>query len=129
MASRIIFGALIALNLYSNANAVTIHNDRGGEVIGYSIRAQKMKSVRFNGACISACTLYLMIQDKCITPRAKFGFHLAYGASERVNKAATQHMWAKYPQWVRDWITAQGGLTSRMIYMPYSYAGKFIRGC
>lgn len=111
------------------AAAITIGNDPGGEVIEYAIKAKRAKSVRFDGLCASACTLYLSVADKCITPRARFGFHRAYGSDAKGNEVATQHLMRNYPAWVRRWIAAHGGLSSKLIVMPNSYARKHIKGC
>ena len=105
------------------AEAKTIRHDMGGVVIDYAIRVKKTDQVRFDGPCVSACTLYLTVKDKCVTPRAVFGFHAA------THPSATLFLLRQYPAWVNRWIASKGGLTSRMIYMPYSYASKFIRGC
>ena len=35
----------------------------------------------------------------------------------------------KYPDWVRNWIEVQGGLSSRLIKMDYAYASRFIPSC
>ena len=126
---RLLACAIALLCSVNTAAAIVVRNDPGGDVIRYSIKAQKTKTVRFDGQCVSACTLFLTVKDKCLTPRATFGFHRAYGASKRINDAATQHMWERYPDWVRRWITANGGLTSRMIVMPNSYARKHMRAC
>src|SRR5688572_7332712 len=79
-------------------NVTKIYNDRGGYVIQYAMRLQKFKQagtpVQFAGACLSACTLYLALpkSQTCISPRASFSFHAAYGAGPRGNAIATSYM-------------------------------------
>ena len=113
---------LLAALLLVNA-CTTIRNDPGGHVINYAINAQKAKFVRFDGKCMSACTLYLSVRNTCITPRASFWFHKA------THPVATQFLINHYPQWVRDWIARKGGLTSQWLVMPHSHTSKHMRAC
>ncbi|MFN3500998.1 MAG: hypothetical protein ACK4ZJ_01970 [Allorhizobium sp.] len=135
--------AAIALTLSAgNASAVprtsnehVIRHDRGGYVIDYAIDMLKMEKsrrlVKFAGRCDSACTIYLGLTSAqtCITPAAKFGFHLPFGSDYNGNKVAAKFMMQKYPQWVRQWLKANGGLSSKLKTMPYSYASQHIRPC
>lgn len=117
------------LVLTTPSQAVTIRDDPGGDVIAYVQCARQIKTARFDGLCASACTLYLAVRDKCVTPRARFAFHRAYGADPRVNEIATRHMMKSYPAWVRRWIAAHGGLSSKLIVMSNSYARKHMKAC
>jgi hypothetical protein len=116
-------------------NITRIGNDRGGYVIQYASKLQKMKQagtqVQFTGRCYSACTLYLALprSQTCISPRASFTFHAAYGAGPKGNQIATSYMLNKYPSWVRSWINSQGGLSRRLITMPYDYTSKHMKTC
>lgn len=116
-------------------NILKINNDRGGYVIQYALRLQKMKQagtqVAFTGKCLSACTLYLALPkgQTCISPRASFSFHAAYGAGPKGNQIATTYMFNKYPSWVQDWIASNGGLSRKLITMPSSYASNYMRPC
>lgn len=101
----------------------------GGAVIDYAIKAKKTKSVRFDGLCASACTLYLSVPDKCATPRARFAFHRVYGSTPSGDEIATQYLWRNYPEWVRRWLIMHGGLTSTLKIMPNSYIRKYIKVC
>jgi hypothetical protein len=137
-------GLSLAAGSYVSAEAVpfrqaspmvNIGYDRGGEIITYALRMKKLEragsSVRFSGRCDSACTLYLALPSSkaCLTHNAAFGFHLPYGASPRGNKVAAQYLLRNYPGWVRNWINANGGLTSGIKTMRYEYASKFIKPC
>ena len=105
-----------------------VGNDRGGYVVEYFVRARKIeaqgKRFVFNSKCRSACTLYLVAKRKCIKPGASFVFHAAWGSKD--NKQVTDWMYGQYPGWVRSWINSQGGLSGRLITMPYGYASKFL---
>ncbi|PBC02995.1 hypothetical protein CK220_17500 [Mesorhizobium sp. WSM3860] len=113
----------------------TISGDRGGYVIDYAIRALKMRRsggfVRFDGACDSACTLYLSMPKSkmCVTRNASFGFHLPYGAGARGNQVAANFMMKNYPGWVRGWIAKRGGLTNSVATMRYADASRFLPTC
>jgi hypothetical protein len=119
----------------SRASAFTIRNDHGGYVVDYAISMLKLQQsrrpVKFAGRCDSACTIYLGLSraQTCITPSAKFGFHLPFGSSARGNRVAVRFLMKKYPRWVVEWLEANGGLSSRLKVMPYDYASRFIRSC
>jgi hypothetical protein len=133
----------IALSMsVGTANAVprtgsehVIRYDRGGYVIDYAIDMLKMEKsrrpVKFAGRCDSACTIYLGLQkaQTCITPAAKFGFHLPFGSDRRGNKVAASFMMKKYPKWVHNWLKENGGLSAELKVMPYSYASQYIKPC
>jgi hypothetical protein len=114
---------------------ITIGHDRGGRLLEYATFLDKAsrqgRSMRFAGHCQSACTLYLAMprSQMCILPGASFSFHLPHGASARVNAIAANYMMRKYPNWVREWIDRNGGLTNRMKRMDYAYASRFIDRC
>jgi hypothetical protein len=60
--------------------ALVIRNDLGGRI---DVRAQEIARLRAEGravelrgeACVSACTMYLGLDDVCVDPRTTFGFH------------------------------------------------------
>ena len=95
----------------------------------YALKAQKAQFVRFDGKCMSACTLYLASRNTCITRRASFHFHHPYGASPEGNHRAAQFMLNAYPAWVQEWIADHGGLTSRWLVMDYGTAVHHMRKC
>ena len=114
---------------------IVVNSDNGGSVYRYAWKVAQASEhgtqVQIRGKCRSACTLYLaMPPDQiCILPGARFSFHRAYGSSREANRMATAYILRKYPKWVRDWIEANGGLSSRIINMNYSYAVQFVRPC
>ncbi|AHM03581.1 hypothetical protein roselon_01190 [Roseibacterium elongatum DSM 19469] len=104
-------------------------------MIEYARRANIARAtgatVQFRGRCQSACTMYLSLPraNTCIMPGASFTFHAAYGATSDMNRWATRYMLDRYPSWVRAWISANGGLSQRLLRMDYSYASRFIPTC
>lgn len=113
----------------------TVRHDNGGRIIDYAIRMKRMEAerrpVRFDGICDSACTLFLALpaSNTCVTPRARFGFHLPYGSSQRGNDVAANFLLSSYPGWVRSWLRANGGLTNQLKVMPYEYARRHLGDC
>jgi hypothetical protein len=113
-------------------DAVEIGNDSGGFVAEYAIRLYEIREarqkVRFVGVCDSACTLFLALpaEQTCITKGTYFRFH---APSASAATAVAAYMMRKYPQWVRAWIAAQGGLSDQLATMSYAYAQNFMRTC
>jgi hypothetical protein len=116
-------------------DAVEIGNDSGGFVADYAIRLYEMRQarqkVRFVGVCDSACTLFLALpaEQTCITKGTYFRFHAPSAPSASAATAVAAYMMRKYPQWVRAWITAGGGLSDQLATMDYAYAQNFMRTC
>jgi hypothetical protein len=112
---------------------LTIKNDRGGMVVEYAVQAREIdrsgRIVRFAGSCLSACTLYLSAARTCVTPEASFGFHLPYGSSSAGNRTAAAFLYRSYPDWVKDWISDNGGLGRQIKTMTYEYAARHLPSC
>lgn len=116
-------------------NVLIVKNDAGGVLGAYarnSIEIQEnRRSVRFEGNCNSACTLYLSLPRGalCVAPSATFGFHLPYGGSKKSNRIAAEYLLGKYPAWVRNWIKGQGGLGENINVMKFDFARKHLPLC
>ena len=114
---------------------VEIGNDDGGLVAEYALRLYEMReakqSVAFVGRCDSACTLFLALpfEQTCVAEGAYFRFHAPSAPSASAAAAVGAYMMRKYPDWVRAWIVAQGGLSDRLATMHYEYASRFMRTC
>lgn len=126
MATRLLFGALLALNM-NLAEAKTVTSDLGGNVVSYyrSMKAlrQSGETIRIDGVCGSACTLYTASPTVCVTPRAILWFHAT------TSPWMTRAMMKEYPGWVRSWINARGGLTRAKLVMPYSTIRQHLPAC
>jgi len=87
--------------------------------------------VSLEGACDSACTLYLSlpVEQLCVTPHASFGFHLPYGVGARQNAVAANYLLSQYPDWVRQWIDGHGGLTHTIVRMEVDEVAKHLPLC
>ena len=138
-----LFGCAVlgAINLGSGGtqaateNSVSITNNGGGVVVQYALKVAEYRDagtlVKFSGRCDSSCTLFLNLpqQQTCISPGAYFRFHSPSGINARAIRVAQSFMMKKYPGWVRNWISGQGGLSKRLIKMDYAYASRFIASC
>ncbi|MGC4025511.1 MAG: hypothetical protein QM744_10370 [Mesorhizobium sp.] len=122
-------------NARPSAREFVVKNDSGGYVVAYAMRVAKLKqdkkTLRFAGRCDSACTMYLGLPRNkvCVEPGAYFRFHRPMARSSATVAAATDFLMRSYPGWVRQWIAANGGLTSSLKTMNYSYASKFLPTC
>lgn len=117
-----------------------ISEDRGGQIGQYLqafalLRASGEKVV-IDGNCLSACTLVLGIVPRariCATDRARLGFHAAWmpDADGRPVTSAmgTQALWRIYPPAVRKWITRNGGLSRKMIYLEGRSLAGIVPSC
>jgi hypothetical protein len=119
---------LIAAQAAMAIAMVRITDDRGGNVGAYLLRYMALRDsgeqIVIDGACISACTLVLGIvphDQICVTANAVLGFHAAwrpgfFGATV-INDPWTRTLWNFYPNSIRQWISRNGGLGAKTIYL------------
>jgi hypothetical protein len=131
LCATLVGAAALTVAMTSAASAtMRISDDVGGRIGAYvdqyMAARQSGERVMIDGVCLSACTLVLGIVPRdriCVTRRATLGFHAAWmpGPEGRPVPSAigTQALWEIYPNNVRRWIRARGGLSSKM---------KFLRG-
>jgi hypothetical protein len=136
-----LLGLLLVIPVcYSSDAAVRIAGDRGGRIGKYLDRYDAIRTsgetVIIDGECLSACTMVLgtVPHDKiCVTPHAALGFHAAYDLGARgrriANTDATRLLYSHYPSSVQDWITARGGLKTRMIVLRGAELTNLYRPC
>jgi hypothetical protein len=115
--------------------AVSVESDNGGNIAQYILRTEEYRAtqtqVSFAGRCDSACTLYLGLvpEQICIRQHAYFRFHVPIAKSQRIQRTAMAVLMERYPDWVKDWISLQGGLTRHLMTMDYAYARQFVEPC
>lgn len=141
---KLLTGLLAAVLLLAGVGAshavVRIADDRGGRIGTYVDKYQGLRTsgetVIIDGLCASACTIVLgaISPDKiCVTSHAELGFHAAwdFGANGRAvtNAEATQMLYSMYPQPVKKWISARGGLTPRMIFLKGKQLQALYKPC
>jgi hypothetical protein len=132
----LIAGAILLASGVSSASAtMVISEDRGGQIGQYLQTFAAVRSsgqnVVIDGNCFSACTLVLGLVPRervCATPRARLGFHAAWMPDENgrpvTSPMGTQALWTIYPSKVRSWISKNGGLSRKMLFMQ----GAELRG-
>jgi len=121
---------LILATPLARAETIDIGGDHGGFVYLYQQKWEKLAAqkvnVRIVGICASACTLltgYLPRKDICVTPDAALGFHAG------TFPFVTDTLLRIYPEDIRKWIDAHGGLTFQLIWLQRPEIYKFFRKC
>jgi len=125
----VLLGLLCCLGS-ARAATIDVYDDHGGSVAAYDARwsslAAQGASVRIVGPCQSACTVLLGHIPRsriCVMPQAGLGFHLAN------LKSAQATLWAAYPEDIRGWINAHGGLTPTLMWMQAPDIFRYFRRC
>ncbi len=136
----LLLGTILASGVTSASAAMRIAEDRGGQ-IGHYLQAYSMlrasgERVVIDGNCLSACTLVLGIVSPakvCATPRARLGFHAAWmpdvDGRPITSPMGTQALWNIYPSSVRRWISRNGGLSRKMIFLQGRELGNIVASC
>jgi len=112
----------------STPAVIRITDDRGGNIGVYWARYTAIRDskdqVIIDGTCSSACTLVLGIVPArriCVTKNARFGFHAAWRPGflglHVTNGPGTRTLMSFYPAPIQQWITGNGGLGRRTIYL------------
>jgi hypothetical protein len=117
-----------AAALSARAETIDVDDSHGGRVADYNARwaGHAGARVRIVGPCQSACTVLLAHVPRgriCVTPQARFGFHLAHLSQ------ATATLWSGYPADIKAWIDAHGGLQRDFLWMGAPDIYRFFRPC
>ena len=142
MRFRAVFaGAFLLVCGVSSASAtMLISEDRGGQIGHYLQAFATLRSsgerVVIDGNCLSACTLVLGLVPReriCATPRARLGFHAAWMPDETgrpvTSPMGTQALWNIYPNTIRRWISRNGGLSRKMIFLQGRELAGYVQNC
>jgi hypothetical protein len=123
-------GLLVVAASAVRAETIEIADDKGGFVTLYQQKWEKLAAqkdtVRITGICASACTLltgYFPRKDICVTPTAALGFHAG------TFPFVTNVLLRIYPDDIKKWIDAHGGLTWQLIWMQRPEIYKFFHKC
>lgn len=132
--------AVLASSATTASATMRIAEDRGGQ-IGHYLQAFAMlrssgENVVVDGNCLSACTLVLGLIPRnriCATSRARFGFHAAWmpdtDGQPVTSPMGTQALWNIYPVSVRRWISRNGGLSRKMIFLQGRDLSGIVASC
>jgi hypothetical protein len=128
---RLLISALLVVAASAaRAETIEISDDHGGFVTLYQQKWEKLAAqkdnVRITGMCASACTLltgYFPRKDICVTPNAALGFHAG------TFPFVTDILLKVYPDDIKKWIDAHGGLTWQLIWMQRPEIYKFFHKC
>jgi hypothetical protein len=127
---------LLALTVPASAD-LRITRDHGGYLDEYKAKYTRIREngerIIIDGICNGACTALLGIvplNRVCVTPRASLGFNEAYyerqgtagfwqwtAGFSMTGLSATGELMSVYPESVKNWISRQGGLSSKMKYL------------
>src|SRR3984893_14266754 len=106
----LVLAVLICIAGPADAETIDVFDNHGGSVAEYNARwadlAARGVSVRIVGPCQSACTVLLGHIPRsriCVTPEARFGFHLAHRGD------MTAALWNAYTSDARACSNAHGG--------------------
>jgi hypothetical protein len=112
------------------AETIKVSDNHGGSVALYNSHwaglAARGVNVAVVGPCKSACTVllgHIPRERICVTPNASFGFHLA----KRLD--ATQTLREIYPGYVKQWISAHGGLAVDLKWMRAPDTYRYFKRC
>ena len=116
--------------LPARSETIDVYDNHGGRVVEYNARwagyAQRGVSVRVIGPCKSACTIligHIPRNRICVTPAARFGFHLAKLPH------ATAMIWNAYPADIKGWINARGVLQRDFHWMRAPDTFRYFKRC
>lgn len=125
--------------LLTAALALQIHFSPGGGIFDFIQKYEAIEdaggSLRIDGGCISACTLFTGIvspEHVCVTKHAFLGFHSA-SMGDEYSADGTQILWNIYPPEIRDFLISKGwdGSTAHptLIFMTNVEMRAFYRSC
>ena len=108
---------------------IVIRSDMGGSVRARFNEIQEINRLKQrveirNGGCMSSCTMFLGVQNVCVTPRAVLGFHGPYRFGSKLTSAEFEE-WSRviaahYPQAIRDWYLQKARYNT---YTPLKITG------
>jgi hypothetical protein len=140
LGAALLMSGMPALGMSPASATMRIAEDRGGQIGQYLQAFGMLRSsgerVVIDGNCLSACTLVLGIISPskiCATSRARLGFHAAWmpdvDGHPITSPMGTQALWNIYPHNVRRWISRNGGLSRKMIYMQGRELMSYVASC
>ncbi|QDC09113.1 hypothetical protein FHY55_07590 [Oceanicola sp. D3] len=108
-----------------SAVAVIVGSDRGGFIRVRLAEIKELKAekrrVEIRGkVCFSTCTMYLGVEDVCVSPKTTFGFHGPAMAVGRMSPAQFDYVSrviaSHYPEPIANWYLAEGRTRTSGLY-------------
>ena len=134
---KLLLAALLALaSTTAVARDIRVTNDPGGAIqplySQYYSQWQRGHRHVIDGRCASACTMRLVFENTCVTPRARLGFHRSYfvnffgikiGSSE-----GDRFMIDRWPNGIRRYVAPR--LSHQMLWLNAAQARALgVRAC
>jgi hypothetical protein len=140
LCAALVISGMPVVGMSPASATMRIAEDRGGQIGQYLQAFGMLRSsgerVVIDGNCLSACTLVLGIIPRsqiCATSRARLGFHAAWmpdiDGRPITSPMGTQALWNIYPSHVRRWISRNGGLSRKMIFMQGRELNDYVASC
>src|SRR6266446_2180365 len=110
---------------------IVLYNEPGGIIQDHVRRWQALAAsgddVEIRGPCVSACTLIMAFvpSDRiCFGEAASLKFHMAGHVNQEPNIDTARWMLNQYPQDIRLWIRAKGGVEKMTFYAMWKLAAE-----
>ena len=108
-----------------------LYNEPGGIIQDHVKRWQALAAseddVEIRGPCVSACTLIMAFvpSDRiCLGEAASLQFHMAGHVNQEPNIDTARWMLNQYPEDIRLWIRAKGGVEKMTFYAMWKLAAE-----
>jgi len=104
---------------------IIVGSDQGGFIRARlreidRIRARHQRVEIRGRVCLSSCTMYLAVEDVCVSPQTSFGFHapgMAFGSLTPEQADYLSRLIASYyPPVLADWYLAEGRKKSKGMF-------------
>ncbi|MEL7091481.1 MAG: hypothetical protein AAFN94_07080 [Pseudomonadota bacterium] len=112
-------------NINYSQDPLVVRNDRGGLLLQRirqldNLRQQSRPVEIRGGICFSTCTMYLGLENTCVSPNTTFGFHGPSSYGRALDPAtfnrASEIIASHYPAQLRRWYMDTGRFKIRSIY-------------
>lgn len=124
LALAVLTGAVLAVGPVQAAQtprnstgAIIVRNDTGGRIIDRvrdieRIRASRQPVELRGSFCLSTCTMLIGLENTCVLPSTRFGFHGPSYSGKPMPPDRFEH-WSRvmsqtYPKPIRDWYMSKG---------------------
>lgn len=110
--------------------ALIVSADYGGSIAGRQAEVNSLlrskQPVEIHGTCASACTMYLGLDNVCVSRRSRLGFHSPQLATKGLRmlpdqwERASRLLASHYPASIGKWYIAEGRYSDDLIFISGS---------